>query len=50
MEEGGATALGPSLCVAVGMCESSPGSEILLCTGLLLAWLSLVCLVWFSCL
>ena len=33
MEEGGATALGPSLCVAIGMCESCPGSEILLCTG-----------------
>eukprot|EP00211_Chloroparvula_japonica_P004689 CAMPEP_0119128714 /NCGR_PEP_ID=MMETSP1310-20130426/6756_1 /TAXON_ID=464262 /ORGANISM="Genus nov. species nov., Strain RCC2339" /LENGTH=613 /DNA_ID=CAMNT_0007119079 /DNA_START=17 /DNA_END=1855 /DNA_ORIENTATION=+ len=32
MEEGGATALGPSAAIAYGICEGFPGSEIIICT------------------
>ena len=32
LEEGGATALGPALTVAVGMATSTPAAEIVLCT------------------
>jgi hypothetical protein len=32
LEEGGATALGPALVVAEGMCAKSPGAKIVICT------------------
>ena len=32
LEEGGATALGPALIVAVNMAASHPGSKVILCT------------------
>ena len=32
LNEGGSTALGPALAVAVGMLKKQPGSEVVLCT------------------